>query len=116
MPLEIINIENTLPNINLRKVLLGFAETPTIVTKREVLEILEFAGISEERIESTIDVLHDLTFLGREVDADRFVFSDTPEDSEKNKILAQKFAWKKGLEERFQIHKAFRAFLETEEI
>ena len=79
------------------------------------MRILQRAGISEEMIESTIDVLHDLTFLGLEVEGG-FVFSDVPEESRKNKTLAQGFAEEKGQEERFQIHKAFQAFLETKEI
>ncbi len=89
---------------------------PAILPKSEVLGALQSAEISEKMIEPTIDVLHDLTFLGLEIEEVRFVFSDAPEKSRKNKILARRFAGKKGREERFQVHKAFRAFLETEEI
>ena len=112
---ESVNVENTSLGINLEDVLFGFAGMPTILTKSEVLEALQFAEIEKGRIESTIDVLHDLTFLGLEVERG-FVFSDAPEKSRKNKMLARRFARKRGREGRFQIHKAFRAFLETEEI
>ena len=111
---ESVNVENTLPDINLEDVIFGFAGMPATLTKNEALSALEFARIPEEMVESTIDVLHDLTFLGLEVE-DGFVFSDAPETSRRNKILARRFAQRKGQEERFQVHKAFRAFLETEE-
>ena len=111
-----VNVENTLLDINLKDVIFGFVGMSAILTKREVLESLQFAKVSDEMIEPTIDALHDLTFLGLEVAEDRFVFSEVPEDSRKNKILAQRFADKRKQGERFQIHKAFRAFLEIEEI
>ena len=104
-----------MPDINLENVIFEFVGMPAIVTKSEVLDTLRAAGISDEMIARTIDLLHDLTFLGLEVEGD-FVFSDAPEKSRKNKILARRFADKKQQEERFQIHKAFRAFLEIEEI
>ena len=62
------------------------------------------------------DVLHDLTFLGLEIAEGQFVFSDETESSRKNKIRARRFARRKGQEERFQIHRIFRPFLEIEDI
>ena len=111
-----VKVENTLPDINLEDVIFEFVGMPAILTKSEVLGTLQSAGISEEMIESTIDVLCDLTFLGLETKEDEFDFTDVPEESRKNKMLARRFAMRTGQEERFQVHKAFRAFLETEEI
>ena len=111
-----VKVENTLPDINLEDVLFEFVGMPAILTKREVLGTLQSAGIAEEMIEATIDVLCDLTFLGLETREDKFDFTDVPEESRKNKMLAQKFAMRTQQEERLQVHKAFRAFLETEEI
>ena len=111
-----INLEGTLPDINLEDVIFEFVGMPAILTKSEVLGTLQRAGISEDMIESTIDVLCDLTFLGLETKEDEFDFTDVPEESRKNKILARRFAMRKGQEERLQVHKAFRAFLATEEI
>ena len=111
---ESVNVENTLPDINLEDVLYEFAGMSAVLTRSEVLDTLQEAGISdEEKIEQMIGVLHDLTFLGMEVEEDTFVFSDAPEESRKNKTRARRFARKKGQEERFQIHRAFQAFLET---
>ena len=111
---ESVNVENTLPDINLEDVLYEFVGMSAILTRSEVLDTLQEAGISdEEKIEQMIEVLHDLTFLGMEVEEDTFVFSDAPEESRKNKTRARRFARKKGQEERFQIHRAFQAFLET---
>ena len=112
---ESINVENTLPDIDLENVIFEFVGMPTILPKNEVLNTLENAGILEEMMDRTIDVLHDLTFLGLEVEDGKFVFSDAPEASRKNKTLARRFQRKKGREGQFQIHKAFQAFLETED-
>lgn len=114
--LESVNVENTLPDINLEDVMFEFVEMPINMSKSDVQEIIKSAGVSEDQIEPTIEVLHDLTFLGLEIGEDRFVFSDDPESSRKNKIMARRFARRKGQEERFQIHRVFRAFLETEEM
>ena len=114
--LGIVNIENTLPDINLEDVILEFAEKPATLTKSEVVKTLKFSKISEEMIEPTINLLRDLTFLGLEVEKDEFAFPDTPEESRKKEKLAERFAQRKGEEERFQIHKAFRSFLETEDV
>ena len=114
--LESVNVENTLPNINLESVMFEFVGMPINMSKSEVQEVIQFAGVSEERVESTIDVLHDLTFLGLEIGEGRFAFSDDPESSRKNKIMARRFARRNGQEERFQIHRVFRAFLEIEDV
>ena len=114
--LGIVNIENTLPDINLEDVILEFAKKPATLTKSEVVKTLKFSKISEEMIEPTINLLRDLTFLGIEVGKDEFAFPDTPEESRKKEKLAERFAQKKRQEGRFQIHKAFRAFLETEKV
>ena len=112
----IVNIENTLPNINLKDVIFEFAGMPAVLSKSQVLNTLKNAEISADMIQPLIDVLHELTFLGLETEQGKFVFSNAPDESQKNMILARRFAERNGHEERFQIHKAFRAFLETEEI
>lgn len=114
--LESINVENTLPDVNLEAVAFEFVGMPTTLLKSEVVEAIQLAGVSEESIEPTIDVLHNLTFLGLEIGEDRFVFSDEPESARKNKIRARRFARRKEQEERFQIHRVFRPFLEIEDI
>ena len=114
--LDSIKAENTSPDINLENVIYEFAGMPITLPKSQVVEALQSARISDERIDSTIDVLYDLTFFGIEVGENRFVFSEEPESSRKDKIMARRFAKRKGQEEHFQIHKAFRAFLEIEDI
>ena len=110
---ESVNIENTLPDINLENVLFEFVGVFPTLTKDEVEKALLSAGIPAARLETTIDVLQDLTFLGLEIEEGEFAFSYSPEESYKNRKLAWRFAAEKGREERFQIHKAFQAFLET---
>ncbi len=114
--LESVNVENTLSDIDLEAVMFEFVGMPINMSKSDVLEVIKSARVSEFQIEPTIEVLHDLTFLGLEIGEDRFVFSDDPESSRKNKIMARRFARRKGQEERFQIHRVFRAFLESKEM
>ena len=110
---ESVNIENTLPDTNLENVLFEFVGMRSTLTKNEIVKVLLSAGISNEMIESMIDVLQDLTFLGLEIEEEEFAFSYSPEESQKNRKLAWRFAVEKGHKERFRIHKAFQAFLET---
>lgn len=113
--LDSIKVENTSPDINLENVIYEFAGMPVNLSRNQVVGTLQSAGISDESINSTINLLHDLTFLGIEVGEDKFVFSQEPESSRKNKIMARRFAEIKNQENRYQIHKAFRAFLEINE-
>ena len=109
---ESVSVENTLPNINLEDVILEFIGVHAILTKNQVLRILERAGIPHEMLEITIKALHEFTFLGLEVENGRFAFSNSPEESRKNKIWARRFAEESGQQERFEVHNAFRPFLE----
>ena len=111
-----VNLENTLTDISLEDVIFGFAGRTVTLPKSEVVEVLKSEGVSEEKIETVINFLHDLTFLGIEAKEDDFVFFNTPEEFRKKQKLAERFALRKGQEERYQIHKAFRAFLETEDV
>lgn len=110
--LESVNVENTLPDINLEAVMFEFVGMPANMPKSEVEDVILDAGVPKERVEATIDILHDLTFLGLEVSEDYIAFSDDPESSRKNKIMARRYARRKGQEEQFQIHRIFHTFLE----
>ena len=110
-----VDLENTLTDVSLENAVFGFAGRSVILCKNEVVEVLKSEGVSEEKMETVIDFLHDLTFFGIEVKEDDFVFFTTPEEFRKKQKLAEGFALRKGTEQRFQIHKAFRSFLETEE-
>ena len=111
-----VDLENTLTDISLEDVVFGFAGRSVTLGKNEVVEVLKSEGVSEKKMETVIDFLHDLTFFGIEVKEGDFVFFTTPEEFRKKQKLAEGFALRKGTKQRFQIHKAFRAFLETEEI
>ena len=113
---ESVNAENTLTNCSLEEVIFAFVGMPVIFPRSEAVDVLHSAGVPDDKIKITIDFLHDLTFLGLEVEEGQFVFAETPEDSLRNKMLARNFLKKKQQEERFQIHKAFRASLETKEV
>ena len=112
---ESVNVENTSPGIDIKNVLSAFFGTTAVLAKDEVLRALQLAEISEGMIEPTIDTLRDLTFLGPEIEENQFAFSEAPEESRKNKILGSRFASAKEQTERFQIHRAFHAFLEIKE-
>ncbi len=112
--LEIANVENTLPEINIENVLYEFVGMPAILSKSVVEDKIQTAEISEDMLIPTLDVLFDLSFLGYEVDENQFVYPDTPEESRKKEKLAERYAQETGKEVRYQIHKAFRSFLEIQ--
>ena len=86
---ESVSVENTLPNINLEDVILEFIGMEAVLTKNEVFQVFERSRIPQEMRDGTINVLHEFTFLGLEVEYGRFEFSNSPEESLKNKIWAR---------------------------
>jgi hypothetical protein len=112
--MDSIMVENSVTLPQLEIVLYEFAGSPVIVTEQEVKVILSKASIPADNHTSVIEHLIGLSFLGMEVDRDQFVFSDEPREFKKNSVLANKLA-EDQLVRRYQIHPAFRAYLEIRE-
>jgi hypothetical protein len=70
------------------------------------------ADLPLENVDNVIEHLTRLSFLGVETSPDVFSFSEEIKEYKKNKVLAGKFSAAIGVEKRFEINRAFRAYLE----
>ncbi len=88
-----------------------FAGLPTIVTKDDVKQCLERAGVCETELGSVIDALCATGFLGLETGQSRFDFLYENGRKPVLQSLARKMAETQGIE-RFAIHSSYHSYLE----
>jgi len=109
--MDSIMVENSITLPQLEAVLYEFAGCPVIVGEQKIVEFFRAARIPEELHADVLEHLVKLSFLGIEVGHGEFAFSEEPREYKKNVILATKLE-KNQNERRYQIHPAFRAYLE----
>lgn len=107
-----ILVENGITVPQLESLLYEFAGKRIFVVEDEVEQCIKSAGLPLELKESLIDHLIRLTFLGIEVDENKFVFTEDPKELKRNQILAAKLARQLKRKRRFKIHCAFHSFLD----
>ena len=112
--MDSILVENSITVPQLESVLYEFAGSPSIVTHKQLTSIFEKSKVPAEGYKAVMEHLIWLSFLGVEIEEDRFVFSDDPKEYMKNNVLAERVAEKTGMR-RHRIHPAFRAYLEITE-
>ncbi|MFE2606520.1 P-loop ATPase, Sll1717 family [Streptomyces mirabilis] len=100
---------------NLEDVIYEFTGSEETLPRSEVLDlILSVPGIGDENAaEECLEGLLKISFLGVEVRSGEFSYPDRADDLRKAKILARKSARREKREERYQVHAAYRRFLET---
>jgi len=108
---EAIQVENGVSVAELERVLYEFVGVPSVVTTDDLDAFLERAEVSKDRRALVLSHLVSLSFLGIEVDEDRFDWCDDPADRARNDALGRVLAEKRGAAARLSIHPAFRAFL-----
>jgi arginine deiminase len=107
-----ILVENGITVPQLEKLLYEFAGKHYLVSEDEIVKCIQNADLPVQMKESLIDHLIRLTFLGAEVDENRFVFTEDPKELRKNQILSAKLARQLKRIRRFKIHPAFQSFLD----
>lgn len=107
-----ILVENGISVPQLEQLLYEFAGKRFYVTEDEISKCIENAALPLELREQLIDHLIKLTFLGIEVDENRFVFTEDPKELKRNLILGAKLARQLKSKRRFRIHPAFHSFLD----
>ncbi|GHI47571.1 P-loop ATPase, Sll1717 family [Streptomyces albidoflavus] len=102
---------------DLEEVVYEFAGCPSIMPKSMVLEIIQSAlGMGElSQAVEFLDGLLKISFLGIEVREGDFSYPDRADDLKKAKILARNASRREKREERYEVHPAYRNFLEIED-
>jgi hypothetical protein len=96
----------------LERVLYEFAGGSSVVDREQVAEYVTRSGIPAQRVAQVIEHLHWLSFLGLEIDKDHFDFAYELREPALADALARRRAAECGEVPRFQVHPAFRAYLE----
>ena len=109
--MESIKVENGITLPQLEAVLYEFAGCPVVLPRNLIFKFISSAGIPENSHAKVLDHLVKLSFLGMEVGPEEFAFSEEPGEYKKNVILARKMEHNED-DRRYQIHPAFRAYLE----
>lgn len=107
-----ILVENGITIPQLESLLYEFAGKRPLVTEDEVVKCVQSAGLPLELKDSLIDHLIRLTFLGIEIDENRFVFTEDPKELKRNQILSSKLSRQLKRKRQFKIHPAFYSFLD----
>ena len=112
---EALQVGNGVSMEELERILYEFAGGPSIVDSKQVAQYVTGAGITEERATEVIQHLHWLSFLGLEIEQDHFDFAYELRAPALADALAGRHAVAAGGLPRYEIHPAFRSYLEIEE-
>ena len=111
--LDSIVVENSIQVQALEALLYEFVGREEIIDRNDVLAAMEVCNIPHDKLDDIVELLCDLTFLGREVESGRFEFLYNEENKTKFQVMARKTA--EGCAdrvERFRINEPFHAYLE----
>ena len=97
------------------EVIYEFAGAPAVLNRSDALRRVRATVGDEDRANYMLSQLRSLAFLGVEVAEDRFSFSEEARDRVRDEALARGLAARRGTEVRYQVHPAFRPYLEIEE-
>ena len=98
----------------LEKILFEFVGGSSILHKNEVFKILSKSEIDKNRHDYALRHLIALSFLGVEIKLNEFRFCTSADEIRKIERLSERYITAENKAQRYQIHKAFHAYLEVE--
>jgi hypothetical protein len=113
--LSSILVENGFSLSQMELILYEFAGCEVILESDSVRGLLSKAGVGPQDFEKLIDQLCSLSFLGLEIRDNEFRYADDPHEYQKFQVLSRRLCEERQRKPRFQVHPAFRAFLEIKE-
>lgn len=114
--LESLLVEDGFKPQTLEKLFYEFAGFPRVVRDGQIADAAERAGIARGRFGEAVGLLIERTFLGFEIRAGEFSYLSRLDRAGKLFSMAKRVAGARRPEEwRFEIHPAFRAYLEIQE-
>ena len=109
---ESLNVENGVSLEDLERVLFEFAGVSAEMREDEVAAHIMDGGMGADQVPVVMKRLRALSFLGIEVGENRFDFGIGPRDPNVADALASRYVSDSGTAPRFQVHPAFRSYLE----
>jgi len=111
--LDSIVVENSIQVEALEALLYEFVGREEIIVHNDILAAMQVCDIPDDKLDDVVELLCDLTFLGREVESGRFEFLYNEENKTKFQVMARKrVEGSADRVERFRINEAFHAYLE----
>ena len=115
--LDSLLVENSIQVETLELLLYEFAGSRELINRKDIVQKIKISNISEDKLDDIIELLCDLTFIGREVEDNRFEFLYNDEDKMKIQVMARKTAENRiDKIERYRINEAFHSYLEIKPI
>ena len=111
---EAVQVENGISLPELEIILFEFVGGSSILHKNEVFKILSKSGIDKNRHDYALRHLIALSFLGVEIKLNEFRFCTSADEIRKIERLSERYITTENKAQRYQIHKAFHAYLEVE--
>lgn len=111
---EAVQVENGISLPELEKILFEFVGGSSILHKNEVFKILSKSEIDKNRHDYALRHLIALSFLGVEIKLNEFRFCTSADEIRKIERLSERYITAENKAQRYQIHKAFHAYLEVE--
>ncbi|MET8865819.1 hypothetical protein ABZW11_23020 [Nonomuraea sp. NPDC004580] len=107
---EALLVENGITIPEMEDALLGFLDSPEIITREEIFASFNTAGLSSETHEYVLKKLVSVSFLGLEIRHGVFTYPDVGSSMKKAYAQAAKI-FASPEQQRFRINRAFHAFL-----
>lgn len=110
---EAVQVENGISLPELEIILFEFVGGSSILCKNEVFKIMSKSGIDKNRHDYALRHLIALSFLGVEIKLNEFRFCTSADEIRKIERLSERYITTENKAQRYQIHKAFHAYLEV---
>lgn len=113
--LSTVVVENVVSIPDVESMLYEFAGTRPVVTLAEITKSISRANGTDPDVATIVEQLCLTTFFGIEIGASTFRYAEDVPTYKKLSVLAAKFQNETGSLPRYQINKAYWAFLEIQE-
>ena len=113
--LDSILVENVGEFPEMEPFIFELAGSTSILSRAEIEKTALKCGVTEDRVNDLVEHLTKLSFLGVEIEASQFAFSEETRELRLNRVMSARFRERSGQEQRFEINKPFRAYLKVEE-
>jgi hypothetical protein len=112
---EALLVEGLASLPELDHLLIEFAGEESVIESERLEELLHLAGRRSDVADPAVTVLRRLGFLGLETMADTFDYGGTDGEMRRADVLAKKREKATGRRSRYEVHPAYRAYLEIQE-
>jgi hypothetical protein len=109
---DALKIEDPVLGGRLDDAFIEFAGGPNTWSTTELTELLDRVGLQPDEHSAALNQMRDVSFLGIETSEGDFDFSDDVQAQRRADVMSRRYALENNVETRYQVHSAFRPYLE----